>query len=329
FKLARLTNSYFKASFLAERAQARAYDELLRAAKKIKADLYIGHNLGALAVAVKAAMYHNAKAGFDFEDYHRGEFHLKDKNVRRVVWLENKYLPALSYYSTSSPLIAEAIKNDHKKFAGKTITLLNCFPLTHQPPFQQKTGKSNTLTLFWFSQTIGSNRGLETVIEALKMLNDPGIRLILAGRCNNSMSAYLEKNKPALASPVQLVGMIQPEKLPAYAAQFDVGIATELNEPQNRNFCLTNKLFTYLLAGNAILASDTAAQTQFINEMRNVGFIYERQNAESLAQKIKWFRDNRAMLMQQRTNAYAWAQKQFTWEKESQKLIQVCRSLLS
>ena len=73
-KIARILNKYVGNNFLlAERTQARAYDELLTEAKKIKEDWYIGHNLGALAVAVNAAKYNSARVGFDFEDYHRGE----------------------------------------------------------------------------------------------------------------------------------------------------------------------------------------------------------------------------------------------------------------
>ena len=53
---------------LAERTQGRAFDELLKEAKKIKADWYIGHNLGSLPVAEKAAKYHYAKAGFDLPE---------------------------------------------------------------------------------------------------------------------------------------------------------------------------------------------------------------------------------------------------------------------
>ena len=48
-----MLSPYIGASFcLFERTQARAYDELLREAKKIKADWYIGHNPGAMAINI-------------------------------------------------------------------------------------------------------------------------------------------------------------------------------------------------------------------------------------------------------------------------------------
>jgi hypothetical protein len=47
--------------------------ELNSIACQKKADLFIGHNLGALPAIVKAAKKHKAKSIFDFEDFHRGE----------------------------------------------------------------------------------------------------------------------------------------------------------------------------------------------------------------------------------------------------------------
>ena len=74
--------------YLAEMSQARAFFELLKAAKNRKADLYIGHNLGALPIAVKAANFNKSKAAFDFEDYHRGE--LKNMNTKLNFKVRNR-----------------------------------------------------------------------------------------------------------------------------------------------------------------------------------------------------------------------------------------------
>ena len=51
------------------------------------------------------------------------------------------------------------------------------------------------------------------------------------------------------------------------ASQYDLGLAAEIGETPNRNISLTNKLFTYLLAGVPILASDIDAHTQLASEL--------------------------------------------------------------
>lgn len=328
FKLARIFNRYSGTYFMAERAQARAFDELLHAAKKIKANLYIGHNLGALPVAVRAAMFNEARAGFDFEDYHRGEFGAKDHNMKRITRLEKKYVQSLSYYSTSSQLIAEAVKKDHPDFEGATLELLNCFPDTQQLPVFLKERGDDTLRLFWFSQTIGKNRGLETLIAALNILADPKIKLMLVGRCDTEMRDYINNNAKSIISAIHFKDPIKPSDLIGFASQFDVGLACEDGTSQNRDLCLTNKIFTYLLAGNAILASNTKAQSFFFKENRNVGLLFEQNNSDSLAQKIIMYKNNRSLLLHHKTNAFTLAKEKMNWKTESQKFIELCRQFM-
>ena len=317
-KIAGILNRYVgNAVLLAERTQARAYDELLNAAKQTKADWYIGHNLGALPVAVNAARFNNAKAGFDFEDYHRGEILPEEKNIlKRIIYLENKYVSQLNYYSTASPLVTEAIKKNYPDFTGRIITLLNCFPLAQQPSFKEKELGDNILKLFWFSQTIGTNRGLDLLISALGILKDSAIHLTLAGRCDDDMLQYIKTNAGSIINNIHFVGIIQPEELPAFASQFDVGMAIELTVPENRDICLTNKIFTYLLAGNAIILSATKMQYAF-NKLYNVGESFSAMDMNALTDIIIGFKDNARLNAQRRYN-YDLATNVMNWEKEKE-----------
>ena len=320
-KISGILNKYFGNIFLlAERAQGRAYDELLQEAKNIKANWYIGHNLGALAIAVKAAKYNNAKAGFDFEDYHRGEGHISS-TLKRIVFLEKKYVPFLSYYSCASELISNRTAKNHADFSGKVITLLNCFPLEQQPVFVEKAQSDNTLKLFWFSQTIGTNRGIELLLKAINIIENNSIHLTLAGRCNDDLFKLIEKNFSKQLNNIHFAGLIQPEYLPHFAAQFDVGLAIELTEPYNRNICLTNKIFTYLLAGNAIILSNTAMQSSF-NVQYKVGESFVTNDAESLAEKIIFYLDIKKLNVQKKYN-YELAKNKLNWENESKKLLEI------
>ena len=321
FKINRILNKYISNKFLlAERAQARAYDELLKEAKKIKANWYVGHNLGALAIAVKAAKYNNAKAGFDFEDYHRGERH--DKNtLKRNIFLEKKYVSFLSYYSCASELITNRTASNHADFSGKVITLLNCFPLVQQPVFVEKTQSDNTLKLFWFSQTIGINRGIELLVEALKILNNKSIQLTLAGTINADIVYYINKQNDITNNNINFAGIIQPEKLPLFSSHFDIGLALETGFSINNDIALSNKIFTYLLAGNAIILSNTTMQS-FFNNQYKVGESIATNDAESLAEKITFYLDTKKLNVQKKYN-YELAKNILNWENESKKLLEI------
>ncbi len=324
FKIARVLNNFFGNKFgIAENAQARAYKELLKAAKTIKADWYIGHNLGAIAVASKTAKYNNAKAGFDFEDYHRGEEeNVKKYVLSRTIFLENKYVPTLNYFSAASDLILSTIQNDFPTLSSKAVVVYNAFPLSQLQNTYTTSSKSfDELHLFWFSQTIGLNRGLEVIIEALKLINDKNIHLTLAGRSDDTFTNFLERNAPSLKDNIHFAGIIPPSELPTFSAQFDIGLALELSTPYNRDICLTNKIFTYLLAGNAIIFSDTKAQVKFNNENK-VGIVCKQNSVMDFVNCINFYKSESNLTTQKSYNKLLAANK-FNWKMESEKLVDI------
>lgn len=313
---------------IAERSQARCYDELLRTAKAIKADWYIGHNLGSLAVVTKAANFNSAKAGFDFEDYHREEnenMPLYEQN--RIEYLENKYLPSLDYISASSPLITKRVKDNFPSFSRPFVTLLNCFPLSQQPKLTTKPDTDNSLKLFWFSQTVGRNRGLEIVLDAINILQDDTIQLWLIGKASNEIQNDFKHRAGRMQQNIHFVGVVKPDEIMAIAGTMDIGLALEQTRPVNRDICLTNKIFTYLLAGNAIILSDTNMQKSF-EQINKVGALFRVNDAEELAKKIIFFK-NRERLSSQRLHNYQLAKETFNWESESKKFLTTISSLTS
>ena len=299
--------------------------ELLQEALKHKADLYIGHNLGAIAAVVKAAKKYKAKAGFDAEDFHRGEFRDVDIQKKITASIENKYFPLLDYCTVASPLIGEAYK---RIFPDKAFTVINNV-------FSKKylrEGKSiiekKSMDLFWFSQFIGPKRGLETVLLALNECKDLEIKLHLLGNINETYKTFIletvnDKTKIIFLPPTS------SEEIFTIGSQFDIGLATELPETPNREYCLTNKIFTYLLSGNAILFSDTKAQSKFFNSYSGSGLLYESENVFELAAKFKQLYNDRLLLHKMKENALALAQNELNWEKEGETFIDLVKNTLS
>ena len=101
-KLFKLVGNKFDSSI---RSMVLFSQELMREASKHKADLYIGHNLGALPAVVTAAQKYNAKVSFDFEDFHRGEEKKDSSHWFKVMQVEAKWVPFLDYATAASPLI--------------------------------------------------------------------------------------------------------------------------------------------------------------------------------------------------------------------------------
>ncbi len=304
---------------IAERTQARCYDELLKAAISIRADWYIGHNLGALAVCVNAAAANHAKAGFDFEDYHRGEQKTMAEHERkRIMYLEKKYIPRLQYLTTASPLISVAIMGNFPKLHVPVFTVLNVFDLKDQPAFREPQGKAS-LKLFWFSQTIGRGRGLEFLLNCLRSLNDPDISLTLAGRMDPGFRQIIEETQHHTKSKIKIHGIISPDELARFSAQFDIGLALEPASSENNDIALSNKIFTYLLAGNAIIFTNTSMQERFNSEFQ-CGKLVSIGNIMELSEAITFYKDQKILAGQRKYN-YQLARKKLNWQMESEKLL--------
>jgi len=298
---------------------ARAYDELSAAAIQLKADLYIGHNLGALPVVANAAKKRGVPYAFDAEDFHREEA-ATDASSNSGKWkrlLEEAYFPGAAYITAASPLIAAEYK---KHFPDKKLTVINnVFSKSQQPPFRDSNG--GPLKLFWFSQTIGTDRGLDDVMYAMQLVPDIPIQLTLLGNCDESLKQYFQSSHSSPKHTIRIYDPVEPDMIFSLAAKQDIGLALETGVSLNRNIALTNKLFTYLLAGNAVLVSETPAQKNFIQEYPSTGLSYLIGDIQSLANHLTFFYQNRQALQHARRSAWQLAHDALNWEEEQKRLI--------
>jgi len=185
--------------------------------------------------------------------------------------------------------------------------------------------------LYWFSQTIGPDRGLEDIVKAMGALKGYEIELHLRG--------VIKKNYEQKLINLAIVKAVNPEKIFFYeadspenmihlAAGYDVGLALEQNINHNRNICLTNKIFTYLLAGNAIIATNTDGQKRIMNDIRGAGFSYEQGNIDALAKGLKYWYENRSELNKARRKSWEWGEKKYNWAAEKVKLLNLINNLI-
>jgi glycosyltransferase involved in cell wall biosynthesis len=321
-KLSRSIAHYWQGGFAAF-AIARPAFFLWWSLRKMEADLYIAHNLGALAPAVWAARKYKGACGFDLEDLYSGQFDPADPLHAMAVYLEKKYLPACDYLIAASPLIAEA----YQSFVNKPIPVIN--NVFERSFLQQPVKKTNKgLHLFWFSQTVGENRGLETIVEAINLLPDCDICFHLIGDCSDEYRQKLG-NLAVRKESVQFLPPVPADDLFGIAASYDIGMAAEVPHNENRDKCLTNKLFVYLTSGVCVLASDTQAQRLFMGQHPGIGYLYAYNNPHELAGYLDSLYRDRDYLYQCRQQAYSIAKAKYNWEMEEELLLKEVRVVLN
>jgi glycosyltransferase involved in cell wall biosynthesis len=292
----------------------RNYHYQVKKAIDSKADFFIAHNIGALAVAANAAAALGKRYAFDAEDYHRGEL-LDNRTIKAIIKVEDSYIPKATYISAASPLIA---KEYDRLYAKKVLTINNVFPLIERPDSQVQKER-NSLKLFWFSQSVGLDRGLQDVFSALKLVEDLNLEFHIYGKLTSlvktEFDVYIEKLNFERVPQISYCGLIAPDDLLLRANDYDIGFAIEPGFCKNNEIALSNKIFTYLLGGNAIIFTDTPAQSHFFEHNKEIGFIYPSKDAKKLAFILRDYYKDRNLLKRHKVNSRKLFEEKFNWNK--------------
>jgi glycosyltransferase involved in cell wall biosynthesis len=310
---------------LVEAAWHPASRELATATVRVAADLYIAHYPAALPAAARAARLHGGRYAFDAEDFHLGEppddkSHDFQRMLTRLI--EEKYLPGAAYVTAASPDIAQAYAETYRLSSS---VVLNVFSLSDAPATTGERGAASP-SLYWFSQTIGPDRGLECALHAIARAKSKP-HLFLRGASAQGYQETLCALAEALGCRERLhfLAPEAPAKMAQLAAIYDVGLAAEPGHTQNNQRALSNKLFTYLLAGLPVMLSDTIAQSRFAAECGECLKLYSRDDPQSLSTALDGLLLQPEKLASARRAAFDLAHRRYNWEIESEMVIDLVR----
>ena len=192
---------------------------------------------------------------------------------------------------------------------------------------------SARLRLYWFSQTIGPGRGLE---DAILALGRAGIAadLALRGRPRAGYIAELMRALAAAHAPrVEVVHLppAPPDAMVDCARGYDVGLALEQMTPLNRQLCLTNKAFTYILAGMAVAMTDTPGQHALGLDLGRAAALVPAGDIDALAAAFARWTDDRRGARVRKAQAWNAATRRWHWEHELERgtLLSLVREALA
>ncbi|MCX6278691.1 MAG: hypothetical protein NT004_11405 [Bacteroidetes bacterium] len=307
------------------------YRRNLRIAKAEKADLYICHEEISTALGCKLIKA-GFKVAFDFEDWYSHAFS-GESDKRRPSKLMAKYerfalKNGLLTYTTSASL-SKALA----EFAGAKPpnVLNNVFPLSERKndyhQYKDRTDLDAT-TIHWYSQTIGPDRGLEIVAKALAMVSKP-IELHLRGSITGNYKAEFGAIFPFdkghklffhdLVPHVELISRIK---------EHDIGLAAELYDPINRKLTIINKIMQYLLAGIAVIASDTEGQKEVARQAPLAVFLYGHDSPEQLAQQITTLASDPEKLRLAKETALRISESYYCWDVQKVWLLSWIKQII-
>jgi len=311
---------------MATASLSRVGPELRKAVDSARADLYVAHNLAALPIVGEVASARHAQAAFDAEDFHSGQLD-ETSDPRAVAFIravERQWLPGCAYVTAAAPAIAAAYRDEYD--IALPTTILNVFPLRDRPVALRPHDAAAPLRLYWFSQTIGAGRGLEGVVDAMARLPREAVELHLRG-------AWQAGYEEALRGRAAGQGLARdrivhhapaaPDEMVRLAADYDIGLAVEPGTTRNNRLAVSNKLFTYLLAGNAVIATATEGQATLASDVAGAVSWCEPRSVSSMADALKRWCADRGAVAEARAESWRLGTSRFNWDIERQRYLDV------
>lgn len=311
--------------FLAGFAHSRLTRRLLAETRKISADLYIAHYPAALPGVVSAARRNGASYAYDAEDFHLGDLPDKPDSILPNLWIhaiESTTLPRAVYVSAAAPLIADAYAREYG--ITKPTVIRNVFPRQEAPDSFNKEGVERPRpSLYWFSQVRGRDRGLECALKAVAIAKcKPHFYVRGTPQAGFDELLYALADELGCRDRIHLLKPAPPSEMIKQASRFDVGLVGETGNTRNRQIALTNKQFTYILAGIPAIMTDIPAHRDFATEANKACRLYRTDNPASLAQVLDELLGNTEALADARSEAFKLGQQALNWETEVPKLLE-------
>jgi hypothetical protein len=307
-------------------AYCRADDLLIDWAVSQRASLYIAHTHPVLAVAAEAARRTGAAFAFDCEDLlaeEAADGGLAPWRRTMIHGLEGRYLPGAAYVSATSEPMAAFLREKYALQA--TPVWHNCFPRAESANLAPPTERSRLerTELAWMSATIGPGRGLEDAFAALRAVGG-GMQLHLYGTLPAGLSSWFSQQAGSLVEDETVVVHALPPaaQVMSTLARHHVGLTLDPNDCLNRSLTICNKLFLYLQAGLACVATDTPGQRSIFSPDSPGGFVYAPGDVGALGAILTRLRTVSTRVAAQQA-AWDLGHARYVWEVECPRFLDV------
>ncbi len=215
---------------------------------------------------------------------------------------------------------------------AKTHTFLNktfkwgYFPeCKRYDDFDRIMAEKQPKSIIWVARMIDGKHP-EACIALAKRLKDENyafeLNMIGGGALEQPLRQAIQNNH--LEDCVHLLGAMTPEEVRTHMEKAEIFLFTS-----DRNEGWGAVLNEAMNSGCAAVASHAIGSVPFLLSDRENGLVYRDGDMEDLYQKVKWLLAHPAEREQLGRNAYSTITEQWNAEKAADRLIRLCRALLS
>lgn len=283
-----------------------------------KASIFVSNDLDTLLANFLASKIRTKKLVYDSHEFFTEVPELIErKNVKKIwEYLERKILPTIQHSYTVSESIADIYSKKYKI----EMKVIRNLPSKKQeiiiPPYPISIQSKNTII---YQGVLNIGRGIETVIDAMKYLEDTTFLIVGTGDIDNELKKRVSDYK--LENKILFTGKVALEYLPYYTNLAQLGISLEENRGLNYYYALPNKLFSYIQAGIPVLVADLPEMKKIVTNYK-IGEIASSIDSEKLAFQIKEMLSNTDKQKKWQQQLIS-AANELCWEIEEKKLIDI------
>lgn len=274
-----------------------------RALRALGADVIYAHNIEMLLPAARA-LAPRGRLLFDCMEFYSDMGEGQSLHQREVMTrVERELLPRCALVTTSSPQVSAAYE--------ETYGIANTLPLYNCPARVEHVAAGPTppgLRLYWRNSVLGlGQRGLEEALDALVGL-PAEVSLHLQGRPELDGGAALRREvaRRGLDGRVHVLPPHGPDQAVAAAAAHSVGLCLERRVNRNHEVTVSNKIFDYMMAGLAVIASDLPGLAEIVRRSGG-GLLFQPGSVASLRDCVERMAGDPGLLARARSNARAFA----------------------
>lgn len=298
------------------------YREAYKLLRGDRVDIYHAHDLATLPMAVLCKRKFGGKIVYDCHEVwlFRNRLPKRSKKNTLLMWLlEFLLVRFVDAVLTTSEGHSKLMR---KLYLVKPLEVFNASPwqdVKEVKVLREKLGFPDGEKIVLYIGYLTYGRGLEESIKAMKHV-DAHCHLVLLGYGEQD---YIERLR-ALAiqegveDKVRFLPSVPYDRVVEYASSANAGIAAIKDCCLSYRACFPNKLLEYIAAEIPVAVSDLPELKKTVTKYQ-IGAVFNPDKPEEIAKAVKCVLTKEA---EYKENVRI-AKRDFTWEKESEKLLRI------
>ena len=224
-------------------------------------------------------------------------------------------------------VVTNSAKNYYQKEVGISEEKIKIVTNTIRKAFytefnisQNITNKYNNDYVILYLGDTGLRRGTLDLIRCIPLLisSIPNIKLVIVGKSKDDFILEREIKKLNIEKHVDLVGWQPFNLFQSYLSISKIG-CSPLHRNIHHDTTIANKIFQYASFALPLLVSDSTAQKEIVDELKN-GMIHKEKDPISIADGIKKMYNNQELYNRMSANSQRGVREKYNWEETSKEL---------